>query len=224
MFRKLFNFIALILAMAVLVFLLTGVWIVYDGTHDNFHRADVALVPGYEETEDGDLSPSLRARLDRAATLYKEGKFPYVVVSGVTPPGENDETDAMAHYLREHGVEASAIIQDHRGEKASDTVDNIVGIMKKRFNSVIVITDYERITRMKLVLYHEGVLEIGQAHAGDWKKEDTMAVLHEDLLIYQDLNQWYALPAEEKISARFGGGWEGEKDSINHFLNPELKK
>jgi vancomycin permeability regulator SanA len=220
MIRGLFQLIGWLIALAMVAFIMTGVWIVYDGTHDDYDHADVALVPGYGEIKDAALPPSLTERLDRAAALYADGKFSTVVVSGVTPIGELDETDAMAHYLEDHKVPASAIIQDHRGENANDTVDNIVSIMQEqKAHSLLLITDYWRLTRLKLVLHHAGLKQFEQAHTGEWKKEDNLDVMHEDVTIYKNLYHWYVLPTATEVKARAKEEEQQLKDKVNNGLD-----
>ncbi len=224
MFRKLFNAIGLLLALAILIFLLTGVLMVCDGLHDRYQKAEMAIVPGYLEIEDGRLALDLTARLDRAAVLYAQGIFPHVVVSGVTPPGEDDETDAMAHYLEARGVPADAITQVHAREKGGDPVDNLARYLKNRSKPVVLICDYYRLPRLKLIAWRAGIPEIQQAHTGAWKKEDILAVLNEDVRIYQDLNEWYVLPAWKEISGMIGDFCQLFVTSVGLFLNPETKR
>jgi vancomycin permeability regulator SanA len=149
---------------------------------------------------DGLLSPALTARLDRATNLLNEGKCSLIIVSGVTPPGEDDESEAMARYLKAHGVSEDSIIQDHPGP--GESVDSIVKIMKERkMKSLALITDYYRLVRLKLRLAHAGETELAQIHMGEWKKDDLTNVLREDVAIYKDMYDWYVLP-DSKIFAK----------------------
>jgi hypothetical protein len=224
MLRGLLNVVGLVLALAVLIFLLTGVWIVYDGLHDHYQKAEMALVPGYAEIQDGKLSVALTARLDRAAALYAQGVVAHIVVSGVTPPREDDETEAMARYLEGQGVSADAITQVHPAENAGEAADNLALFMKDRSKPVVLVADYYRLTRLKLTLWHGGVRGVQQVHIGEWRKEDIMAVLNEDVRFYQEVNQWYVLPAWKKTSETVSGGCQAFVDSLNTFLNPEMRR
>jgi vancomycin permeability regulator SanA len=175
-----------------------GVWIVYDGIHDDKDHAEVAVVSGYGETKDGNPEPDLQARLDRTAALYADSKFNKVIVSGVSSPGGSDESEAMAHYLEAHQVPSDAIIVDYRGPKAVDSVEGIIRIMKnEHFQTVMVINSYYRLERLKLNLRHEGIKYVEQAHSGEWRKEDLPDVVTEDYKIYNDINTWFLLPTEK---------------------------
>ncbi len=220
MIRGLLRLIGYLFALAFASFILMGGWIVYDGIHDDFDHADVAVVPGYAEIKDSALASTLTARLDRAANLYAEGKYTSVIVSGVTPAGEDDETDAMAHYLEAKDVPANAIIQDHRGEKANDTIDNLARIMKDhRFHSVLLVFDYDRLEHVKLVLRHAGIREIEQAHVGEWKKEDSMDILKEDIAIYRDIYHWYVQPTAAEVSEKTSEEEKVLKDKVSTGLD-----
>ena len=116
------------------------------------------------------------------------------------------------------------ITQNHPGEKTGDTVDNIAAYMKGRSKSVVLIADYYRLARLKLTLWREGIRGIQQAHTGQLQKEDVIGILNEDIRIYQDVIQWYALPAWKKISETVGSDCKVFVDSINTFLNPEAKR
>jgi len=223
MIRGLFKMTGFLLAMAALGFVLTGVWIVHDGMRDDFDHADVALVPGYVEIQDATLSPALTARLDRAAALYTQGKFTYIIVSGVTPPNEDDEADAMAKYLQAHQVPASAIIQDHRGEK-DELAANIARIMQdQKFHSVLLVADYDHLTRMKMTLKHAGIRETEQAHVGEWQRADGMDVLREDVAIYGDLYHWVVLPTAVKVNTQATIEAQKAKETLDKKID-SLKK
>jgi len=199
----LFRFFRLFSWFVVFPFLCIAVpatWIVLDGLHDNFDHADVALVPGYGEATPGELGPALTARLDRAIVLYQENKFPFIIVSGQDTAGEKHEPERMAHYLESRQIPASVIIQDHRTEKASDTVDNLSRIMKGQgFHSVMVISDYYRLTRLKVYALRGGVREVEQAHVGQWNRGDIPLILGEVTTTYDRLSRTYLLPVAQRI-------------------------
>ncbi len=218
--RALQKVVGLLFAMVLLAVVLTGVWIVYDGGRDDFHHSDVGFVPGYEEDMDNsDLTPAVTARLDRAAVLYTEGKFPKIIVSGVTPPNENDEVEAMTNYLKEHGVPANAIIQDHRGADANDSIDTLAAIMKdQEFHSVTLVSDYFRIVRMRMDLAHDGVRDVQQAAVGQWKKDDARDVVLEEARLFNELYHWYLVPAAIQASNKA----DEESVKLKEKVNKEL--
>jgi vancomycin permeability regulator SanA len=219
--------ICFLVALLLIAVGLPAVWVVCDGLRDAYNHADAAFVPGYAESRDGVLAPGLIARLDRAAELYDQGVFPAIVVSGATPLNEKDESNAMAQYLEAHQVPAGVITEDHRGEKAGDSMENLANIMKNQgFHSVLIIADYYRLTRMKVALRQEGISEFQQAHVGQWKKEDATKVLNEVAIMYDSESRRYLLPVVEKIVEKvkaLSGSPTGWKDAVNHWLDSMSK-
>jgi len=199
MLRRLFRFLLSLFLFEAIAFILLGVWIVYDGSRDNVATVDAVLVPGYAQIKDGLLAPALTASLDRAAQLFNDGKCTYIIVRGITPPGEDDESEAMSRYLQAHSISENNIIQDHPGVKGPESMDTLVDIMKQQsMKSLILVTDYYRLVHLKLVLAHAGEKELGQVHIGEWKKDDLMNVVNEDIACFKAMYDWYIQP-EAKI-------------------------
>jgi uncharacterized SAM-binding protein YcdF (DUF218 family) len=185
-----------LLAVALLIFLLTVVWVVLDGQIDLGAKADVALVTGHGESSLGASEP----RLDRAIQLYNDGEFPFIVVSMSMDLPAQDGSAAMAKYLESHGIPSNAIIEDHREKNTQDTARDMAEIMKShRFHSVMVVTDYYKMTRMKLALHHDGVTEIEKAHVGNLQKQDAWEINREVVALYDYIGKFYLLPAAEKL-------------------------
>jgi len=203
MLRRLFKLIVYLVIIEVVCLSIMSVWIVYDGTRDQDVSTDAALVPGYAEIKSGVLPPALTARLDLAKQLFDAGKFNYVIVSGMTPPGEDDESQAMARYLRAHGVPEENIIQDHPGMKPDESMKSLVKIMKDQsIKSLLLITDYYRLVHLKTCLVHAGETELAQAHVGEWKKDDARNILNEDIAIYKDMYDWYVVPDSKVLGKK----------------------
>ncbi len=203
---------------AVFVFLCTAAWIIFDGLSDEGVKADVALVPGY-----GGAAPGMEnSRLDRVAQLYNGGEFPFVIVSGSMRRGSgaSGEADtalerptAMAQYLESKGVPANAVIViDHGGETTEETARDVAEIMKQHdFHSVMIVTDYYHVTRTKLALSHEGVLEVDKVHVGALRKEDAWRIGREVVALYKYVGTVYLLPAAEKARTEAQVGMDKAK-------------
>lgn len=199
MIRRFVRLIFQLLTLVIAVFILTAVWIIFDGVTDLGNHPDVALVLGHTDVEPATAEKHKEDRLDRAAQLYKDGQFPLIIVSGAVHSGGENEADRMAHGLEVLGVPASDIIIDQQGSNTETTARNVAEIMKKRgFHSVMVITDYYHMTRAKLALRHEGVTELDTAHAGNLRKQDAFPIGREVVALYAYLGKYYLLPAAEK--------------------------
>ncbi len=76
--------------------------------------ADVALVMGAAQY-DGEPSPALRRRLDRALELFEEGCIDTIIVSGGSRPGDRfSEGEAGVRYLVASGIPRHALAEENR--------------------------------------------------------------------------------------------------------------
>ncbi len=85
----------------------------------------VAIVPGASVTRAGNPSPALRMRLDKALSLYNDGRVRKVFISGTSY-----EVIVMRNYLRDNGVNDSDIIADIEGNNTYRTVINARGYIE----------------------------------------------------------------------------------------------
>lgn len=81
------------------------------------------------------------SRVDTAAQLYHAGRAPLVIVSGAALDGSVSEAQIMANALQQHGVPASAIIEE---SKSLTTYENAVYtaeiLAKQDLDRVLVVT------------------------------------------------------------------------------------
>ena len=212
MLRRLFKLIFQLVALALVIFLLTAVWIVFDGLTDLGEKTDVGVVLGRSEHGQGASDPLAEARLDRAIKLYDDSQFPIIVVVGSGGGGAYDQPGAMASYLEDHGISSSVIIEARAGIDTLDTARQLAEIMKQRgFVSVMIVTDYYHVTRTKLALRHEGVSEIKQTHVGFLRKEDAAKIGREVVALYDYIGKLYLLPGAKKVEAEAEVGLEKAK-------------
>jgi hypothetical protein len=192
--RRLFNLIFQLIAAAVFVFLGMAAWIVFDGSKDQGANADVALVvvdadPAHDK--------SANAVLDRAIDLYKANDVSALIVSEVSSDKSNGVRPDTLAYLENHGIPEAGIIENKYWTQ--DTGHDAVAIMNAHeFHSVIIVSDYYRISRLKLEILHAGMSQIGKAPVGKFQKEDGIKIAQEDIAIYEYVGKVYLLPAAEK--------------------------
>ncbi len=191
--RRLFSLIFQLILIAIVIFLGTAAWIVFDGLSDQGSKADVALVTGRSAA--GTTDP----RLDRVAQLYNQGEFPFVIVVGSAGPRPVSAT-SVTDYLETHGVPANAILEASRAENTGAMAFNVAEVMREHhFGSVMIVADYYRITRTKIALSHDGITEIEKAHAGNLDKDDAMKIGREVVALYEYVGKIYLMPAAEKV-------------------------
>jgi vancomycin permeability regulator SanA len=155
-----------------------------DGVIDDVEASDVALVLGSKVETSGQPSARLAARLDRAYALFKEGFTKSIIVSGSTGKEGFDEAVVMQSYLEGKGIPAERIIVDNAGVNTRKSARNCADIMNSyRFKSVIIVTQYFHIFRVRIALKSLGINEIHTAHAQIFEIRDIYSIFRELLAI-----------------------------------------
>lgn len=151
-----------------------------DGLTDTLAKSDAGIVLGSKVNPDGTLSPRLKARLDRAVTLYRDGFLTFVIVSGATGKEGHDEAFAMKDYLVQHGIHQEKIIVDSQGYNTFASARNIHKIKSKyKIKNVIIITQYFHITRSRIAFQKCGFSDLRTAHAHFFELRDLYAIARE---------------------------------------------
>jgi uncharacterized SAM-binding protein YcdF (DUF218 family) len=102
-------------------------------------RAETALVMGAAQY-DGEPSPALRRRLDRALELYRSGCVDRLVVSGGRQPGDRfSEGESGVRYLQEHGVPPSALASERVAENSIENLAYSVPLLGD--GALLIVTD-----------------------------------------------------------------------------------
>ena len=158
----------------------TSLAICWDGIHDKVHKTDVGIVFASKVERDGSLSARLVSRLDKAIELYRDGMFPFVIVSGAVGKYGDDEAGAMQHYLVQHGVPADRIYADKTAPNSWLTAQHAAAYMHSHsMQSAFVVTQYFHVPRCKLALKRSGVTQIYAAHAKIVEWHDVYFLLRE---------------------------------------------
>lgn len=162
------------------VLILGTIILVVDGLRDELGKADTALVLGSKVELDGRPSARLRARLDRTLALYREGYFPFVIVSGGVGKEGFDEAAVMKDYLVVQGIPADRIKTDSGGVTTFASARNTRLIaQKKKFGSVLVVSQYFHLPRARLALKRFGMHTVYSAHAHYYEGRDVYSSLRE---------------------------------------------
>ncbi|MBD5804412.1 vancomycin high temperature exclusion protein [Azoarcus sp. Aa7] len=174
--------------LVVVLALLGGIaGLVLDGLRDDIQGSDAGVVLGSKVMPDGTPSDRLRARLDKAAELYRQGMFKYVIVSGGTGVEGFSEAKVMADYLAgQRAVPRAAILLDEHGNNTEATARNSAAIMKAHgLKSALVVTQYFHITRSRYALHRAGIETVRTAHPHYFEARD----------LYSTARELVALPA-----------------------------
>ncbi|MEK3884373.1 YdcF family protein [Paenibacillus sp. PL2-23] len=169
-------------------FIIHTVFVVIDGLNDEIEPVDVAVVLGNKVETNGQPSDRLKARLDKSVELYKEGYFPFIIVSGGMGKEGYDEAKVMKSYLVDAGVPAAFIIEDSNGYNSYMTAQNTRKIMNENdLDSAMVITQYFHISRTKLAFRKLNMKEVYAAHATIFEVRDIYSVIREFPAFYKYL-------------------------------------
>jgi len=171
-----------LLAGAILLLLLiaaVGV-LVFSGLREDVRKTDAALVLGSKVEPGGKPSVRLKARLDRAAELYKQGCFPLIIASGGHGIEGYPEGTVMKEYLIAQGVPAEAIVADNEGVDTWSSAKNAAAILLERGgSSVFVVTQYFHLPRSRMALQKCGIEDIASAYPHFFEPRDAYSIARE---------------------------------------------
>lgn len=130
-----------LMTLIVIYFGVTFVQIWLRGHEHSSASAQAILVYGTTENN-GTPSPELTARLNQALTLYREGRAPWIAVTGGRQPGDvYTEAGVSLTYLINHGVTPSRILEGS-GNDTWQNVATVLPLLKKHhLKTVITVTD-----------------------------------------------------------------------------------
>ena len=95
----------------------------------------------------------LRARLDRALSLYEGGSAPLLVVTGGRQPGDRfTEAEAARDYLIERGVQPAAILMENEGRNTWESMRGVAALLSEQgLSRVLFVSDGFHLFRVKLM-------------------------------------------------------------------------
>jgi len=130
-------------AMVVTIYIgIVAYFVIRQSQDDHTQTADAAIVLGAAVWV-GNPSPVLKARLDRALTLYQQKIVATIIVTGGIGTGDNmSEADAGAQYLEAHGVPVTAILKETNGRSTYQSLKAAAAIAQtNNIHSVLIVSD-----------------------------------------------------------------------------------
>jgi uncharacterized SAM-binding protein YcdF (DUF218 family) len=136
----------------------TAVGIVREGRQQEVHPADVIVVFGAAEYS-GRPSPVLRARLDHAFDLFRQGIAPVVIVTGGAASDPSfSEGGVGSDYLKRRGIPERSLIAETQGSDTAQSAVRVAVIMRANgLHSCVAVSDAYHVFRIKRLLEHEGI-------------------------------------------------------------------
>jgi len=154
--------------------------IVVFGHLDKVKPADICVVLGNKVNPDGSLSPRLKARLDRCISLYNDGLFSKVIVSGGTGKEGVNEAVAMKLYLTANNLPTDSIIADSSGINTYMTALFTKKYMiQNNLQSVLIVSQYFHLLRTTMILQRLGIKPVYYAHAHFYEIRDFYSIIRE---------------------------------------------
>ena len=139
--RLVLRLLMLVVVGLIVYFLVSLVQVWLTSRHYDPKAAQAIFVMGAAQYH-GLPSPDLRARLNQAVILYKQGYAPLVAVTGNKEKGDTfTEAQAGASYLESRGVPAAAIVEGG-GDDSWRNLSDAAPLLKARgVTTVLVVTD-----------------------------------------------------------------------------------
>ncbi len=131
----------LVAAGAVVYLAVTAVQVWLTGRHYEPAPANAAVVMGAAQY-DGVPSPDLRARLDEALALWRQGYVSEIVTTGSKEAGDTyTESEAGRRYLEDNGVPAGDIVEAGGNNSWDNLADAAAELVPEGKARVLVVTD-----------------------------------------------------------------------------------
>ena len=150
--RHLSQALGLLLLAAVIGYTVALVMVLVVSQQDERRPVDAIIVLGAAQYN-GRPSPVLRARLDHALGLYRDGLGPIIVVTGGVGLGDTTSEAAVGrNYARKRGVPDSAILEENAGRTTSESMRAVAGMLEARgLQTALLVSDPFHMLRLRIL-------------------------------------------------------------------------
>lgn len=137
----------------------TSAWLIdRAGVVDDARRSEVIVVLGARVQEDGQASPTLRARVEHAVALYRRGLAPRLLFSG----GVGDFGASEASVARDLAVtlgvpERACLLEELSHSTAENGYFSTAVLTAHGLRSVVVVTDPYHLPRAREIFHANGL-------------------------------------------------------------------
>src|SRR5580658_2340944 len=120
----------------------TGIRIAREGSLQELHPADAIVVFGAAEYA-GHPSPVLRARLDHAFDLFRQGIAPAVITTGGAASDPSfSEGGVGSNYLEHRGIPERSLIAETQGSDTAQSAVRVAVVMRANgLHSCVAVSD-----------------------------------------------------------------------------------
>ncbi len=143
--------LGLLLLIAAITYTVALILVLVVSQEDQRRRVDAIVVLGAAQYN-GRPSPVLRARLNHALGLYREGLAPLIVVTGGIGAGDTtSEALVGRRYLVSHQVPDSAVIAQPEGRSTMTSMTAVAGLLRQRgLHRVLLVSDAFHMFRLRM--------------------------------------------------------------------------
>jgi uncharacterized SAM-binding protein YcdF (DUF218 family) len=143
--------LALMLLAAATVYTVALIMVLVVSQQDQRRAVDAIVVLGAAQYN-GRPSPVLRARLNHALHLYREGHAPRIIVTGGMGRGDTtSEATVGAQFLVSHGVPQEAVVVQAQGRSTQESMTAVAAwLAQKDLHRVILVSDPFHMFRLRL--------------------------------------------------------------------------
>jgi len=149
--RHLSQALGLLLLAAAIGYTVALVMVLVVSQQDERRPVDAIIVLGAAQYN-GRPSPVLRARLDHALGLYRDGLAPMVVVTGGVGLGDTtSEALVGKRYLTTHGLPIKSVVAQPQGRTTMASMTAVAQWLRRRgFHRVLLVSDPFHMFRLRL--------------------------------------------------------------------------
>lgn len=167
LFRLVRRVASAIVLIVVVALTSTSGWVLVNAFREDLTHSDAIVVMGAAQF-DGDPSPVLQNRLDRAFDLYSRDIAPFVITVGGSQPGDRfTEATSGRRYLEARGVDARHIAALREGTNTYNSAAAIAKFVKAHgWTRLTIVTDRMHAARASAMMSSFG-FEVHAAPAPD---------------------------------------------------------
>jgi uncharacterized SAM-binding protein YcdF (DUF218 family) len=159
-----------------------GLQVWQQSNRDENAPSDAIVVLGAAQY-DGDPSPVLRARLEHAVYLYREGFAPKIVVTGGKRIGDRfTESQAGRLYLAQSGVPPEDILSEDEGRTTLGSLEQVAALADAQgIHSLLLVSDPLHSERVKRIASDLGFDEVRTSPASYLRLQRSRATKVRDI-------------------------------------------
>jgi len=93
---------------------------------------DAVFVFGFPANENGNLSTTLKSRMDKGIEIFKNNNAKFLIVAGGAAHNNIVEADVMEKYAIKKNINPNKIIKENKSKNTIENTRNVLKILKER--------------------------------------------------------------------------------------------